>query len=142
MKFKAMQTMIKKIMITSFIVMFCFTGIFAQKKTLKESVALGQQVYAANCTSCHMEGGEGVEGTFPPLVKSPYVTGDTKRLITILVKGQSGEITVHGKLYNMEMASQEHLSDEEIADVLNYIRQSWGNKAKKMIMAAEVKTQR
>src|SRR5204862_7845011 len=116
--------------------------IFAQKKTLKESVALGQQVYSANCTSCHMEGGEGVEGAFPPLIKSPYVTGDTKRLIAILVKGQSGEITVHGKQYNMEMPSQGNLSDEEIADVLNYIRQSWGNRAKKMITAAEVKTQR
>lgn len=114
------------------------TFLFAQEKSLKTSIESGQQVYLANCLSCHMEGGEGVEGTFPPLVKSEFVTGDVKRLITIILKGQSGEITVNGKSYSMEMPAQSHLSDEEVADVANYIRNSWGNQSKKAVMVSEV----
>lgn len=113
-----------------------YTG-FSQDAA-KESIDRGHQVYLNNCISCHMENGEGVEGTFPPLTKNEYITGDTKRLISIILQGQTGEITVNGKAYNMEMPAQSHLSDEEVADVLNYIRNSWGNKAKKPIAAAEV----
>jgi mono/diheme cytochrome c family protein len=133
--------MIKNAMLGS--LLFCITGCFAQKKTaIKESIDRGQQVYSINCISCHMEKGEGVEGTFPPLVQSGYVTGDTKRLINIILQGQSGEIVVNGKTYNMDMPAQSHLSDEEVADVLNFIRTSWGNKSKKVITAADVKPER
>ena len=111
---------------------------FSQEKALKASIENGQQVYLSNCMSCHMEGGEGVEGTFPPLVKTEYVTGDVKRLIGIILKGQTGEITVNGKSYNMEMPAQGHLSDEEVADVANYIRNSWGNQSKKAVTQADV----
>jgi nitrite reductase (NO-forming) len=127
-----------------FIICFsaCYTVSFAQKESLKESISRGQDVYLSNCMTCHMENGEGVEGTFPPLVKTDFVTGDTKKLIGIILKGQSGEITVNGKTYNMEMPSQSHLSDDEIADVSNYIRNSWDNKAKKAVTPAEVKASR
>jgi mono/diheme cytochrome c family protein len=108
----------------------------------KESIDRGKEVYSVNCVSCHMENGEGVEGTFPPLVKSDYVSGDTKRLINIALQGQTGEIVVNGKTYNMDMPAQSHLSDEEVADVLNYIKSSWGNKTKKAVVAADVKVLR
>jgi mono/diheme cytochrome c family protein len=122
----------------------CALAIFSAShaQTLKESIDRGKEIYSGNCSSCHMEKGEGVEGTFPPLVKSSYVTGDTGQLINILLQGQSGEITVDGKSYSMDMPAQSHLSDEEIADVLNFIRSSWGNKTKKAVLAADVKEKR
>jgi nitrite reductase (NO-forming) len=136
-----------KHMLRSFYLMIGFTvgsyfSVLAQDQVLKESIDRGQQVYLANCMSCHMENGEGIEGTFPPLIKSEYVSGDTKRLIKIILEGQTGEITVNGKTYNMDMPAQGHLSDEEVADVLNYIRNSWDNKSKKSISPSDIKALR
>jgi nitrite reductase (NO-forming) len=74
-----------------------------------------------------MEQGEGIEHVYPPLAKSDYLMADKKRSILTTMNGLSGEITVNNKVYNMEMASF-GLTDEEISDVLNYIRNSWGNK--------------
>jgi mono/diheme cytochrome c family protein len=114
------------------------TTALAQEKTLKASIENGQQIYLGNCMSCHMENGEGVEGAFPPLIKNEFVNGDVKRLAGIILKGQTGEITVNGKSYNMEMPAQAHLSDEEVADVANYIRNTWGNECKKAVTVSEV----
>jgi mono/diheme cytochrome c family protein len=125
---------------TIFFALTIFSTSYAQ--SLKESIDRGKEIYSNNCSSCHMEKGEGVEGTFPPLVKSSYVTGDTGQLINIMLQGQTGEITVDGKTYTMDMPAQSHLSDEEIADVLNFIRSSWGNKTKKAVLAADVKGKR
>jgi mono/diheme cytochrome c family protein len=111
---------------------------FGQDPKLKESIDRGQQIYSANCISCHQENGEGIEGTFPTLIKAEFVTGEVARLVKIIAQGQSGEIKVNGTTYNMEMPSQGHLSDEEIADVANYIRNSWGNKSKKAVEATDV----
>jgi mono/diheme cytochrome c family protein len=127
-------------------IVFCFltaaiSPSLAQDK-LGESVTRGQQVYLSNCMSCHMENGEGVEGAFPPLIKTDYVTGDITQLVNIILNGQSGEIKVNGNVYNMDMPAQSHLSDEEIADVANYIRNSWGNKSKKMVSPEIIKALR
>jgi mono/diheme cytochrome c family protein len=94
---------------------------------LKGSVARGQGVYQTYCTSCHMEKGEGLEGVYPPLAKSDYLMADKKRSIAQVIKGITGEIKVNGKVYNMDMMGFE-LSDQETSDVLNYIRNSFGNK--------------
>lgn len=94
---------------------------------LKVSIERGKSVYEAQCMSCHMSEGEGLEGVFPPLVKSPNLTFKEKMVQTIL-KGIRGTILVSGKEYNGEMASVA-LSDQETADVINYVRNSFGNKA-------------
>lgn len=94
---------------------------------LKASMTRGQEVYTANCVSCHMEKGEGMEGVFPPLAKSNYLMADKKRSIVQIIKGVSGPIKVNGVEYNGEMAAID-LSDQEISDVLNYVRNSFGNK--------------
>jgi mono/diheme cytochrome c family protein len=120
----------------------CCTICGAQERVLTKSISRGKEIYLTNCISCHMERGEGIEGTFPPLVKTEYVMGEEKRLIDILLKGQSGDIVVGGKPFSMEMPAQGHLSDEEVADVLNYIRNSWGNKAEKAISPSQVRGQR
>lgn len=93
---------------------------------LKASIARGESIYAAQCASCHMTGGEGLEDIYPPLAKSDYLMADKTRSIREVIHGVSGEITVNGKVYNSFMSGLA-LTDEEVSDVLNYIRNSWGN---------------
>ncbi|HYI77537.1 MAG TPA: cytochrome c [Chryseolinea sp.] len=111
-----------------------------QKFDLKASIERGKEVYDINCTSCHMEKGEGLEGAFPPLAKSDYLMADKARSIRQILNGASGEMVVNGKTYNGEMPAMD-LTDEQVSDVLNYVRNSWGNKGA-AVTPAEVKAQR
>jgi nitrite reductase (NO-forming) len=104
---------------------FCFSQ--KQKFDLKSSITRGKEVYIAQCMSCHMEQGEGIEDVYPPLAKADYLMADKQRSIDNILHGVSGEIVVNGKTYNMEMTALD-LSDQDVSDVLNYIRNSWGNK--------------
>lgn len=115
---------------------------FQQKKPydLKASMARGEQLYISYCLSCHMDQGQGIEGVYPPLAKSDYLMADKKRSIQQILYGVSGEIKVNGKTYNLEMTGFD-LTDEETADVLNYIRNSWGNKGA-VVTPEEVRTAR
>jgi nitrite reductase (NO-forming) len=94
---------------------------------LPASVERGKIVYESNCVSCHMADGKGLEGAFPPLAGTKRLT-DKARLVKIVVNGTSGPMEVNGTTYDMEMMPL-NLSDKEIMDVLNYVRNSWGNKA-------------
>ena len=98
-----------------------------QKFDLEASIARGKDIYAIQCMSCHMENGEGVPDVFPPLAKSDYLMADKKRSIQQTLNGVSGEITVNGKTYMGDMPPVQ-LSDTEASDVLNFVRNSWGNK--------------
>jgi mono/diheme cytochrome c family protein len=98
-----------------------------QAFNLKESIARGKEIYVAYCISCHMEQGTGVENTYPPLVKSDYLMADKKRSILQVLNGANGEMKVNGKIYNAPMTGFD-LTDEQVSDVLNYSRNSWGNK--------------
>ena len=104
-----------------------FLFAFLQQDTLSASVERGKTVYESNCMSCHMVDGAGLEGAFPPLANTDRLK-DKARLVKIVVNGLSGPIEVKGTQYDMEMTPVS-LSDQEIMDVLNYIRNSWGNKA-------------
>jgi len=106
-----------------------FFAAFKQKPAfdLKASVARGREVYGSYCITCHMEKGEGIEGVYPPVAKSDYLMADKKRSINITLKGLTGEIKVNGVTYNADMTSAD-LNDQEVSDVLNYIRNSFGNK--------------
>lgn len=108
---------------------------------LKASIARGQEVYASYCITCHMEQGEGIETVYPPLAKSDYLMADKKRSIVVTLKGLSGDIKVNGKTYSGEMTGFD-LTDQEVSDVLNYIRNSFGNKAKDPVKPEEVKATR
>ncbi|MEO8473985.1 MAG: cytochrome c [Chryseolinea sp.] len=105
-----------------------FSYTTAQKFDLKASTERGKEIYATQCITCHQEQGEGIEGVYPPIAKSDYLMADKKRSIQQLLKGLSGEIKVNGKGYDGVMNSFETLSDAEISDVLNYVRNSFGNK--------------
>jgi nitrite reductase (NO-forming) len=115
---------------------------FIQPEDLAKSVAKGKSVYANNCMNCHMEDGKGIANAFPPLAKSDYLKKPAKDLIAVVLKGQSGEVKVNGVMYNGNMPAQDYLTDEEIADVLNYVSNSWGNKNLKPILPSQVKQQR
>lgn len=97
------------------------------KFDLKASIARGQDVYTTYCMTCHQEQGEGIEDIYPPLSKSDYLMADINRSIIRVLKGVTGEMKVNGKTYNTEMVGLD-LSPEETSDVLNYIRNSFGNK--------------
>lgn len=97
-----------------------------QKFDLKASVLRGKEVYIAQCMSCHLEQGEGIEAVYPPLAKSDYLMADKRRSIDNVLHGVTGEIVVNGKPYNMDMVGFD-LADQDVSDVLNYIRNSWGN---------------
>lgn len=103
---------------------------------LTKSIQRGYEVYADFCIQCHLGNGKGSE-TVPPLAASDWLLNKRKESIHAVKYGQSGPITVNGKIYN-GMMSPMGLTDEEVADVMNYIMNSWGNKQTKMITISEV----
>ncbi len=74
-----------------------------------------------------MSEGDGIEGAFPPLANSDYLMADKIRSINILLKGLNEKIVVNEKEYTMAMPKMDYMSDRQIADVLNFVRNSWGN---------------
>lgn len=101
----------------------------------------GNALYKQICASCHQTDGSGVPRLNPPLIKTQYVLGDKKRLIKVLLLGLNEEVEIEGEYYSNPMPSQATLTDQEIADVLTFVRSSFGNKAS-AITAAEVKAVR
>lgn len=87
----------------------------------------GQVLYQAHCSSCHKTDGTGSRAMYPPLAKSDYFAGNPRRLVAVVMEGLSGPITVNGARYDQIMPTISYLSDEEIASVLTYVLNSWGN---------------
>ncbi len=87
----------------------------------------GRQVYLKNCFICHQITGQGVPGSYPPLAKSDFLMADKERAIRIGCEGIGGEIVVNGIKYDGNMPVV-ILNDQDVADVLTFVRNSWGNK--------------
>ncbi|GAA5494370.1 hypothetical protein Rhal01_00530 [Rubritalea halochordaticola] len=99
-----------------------------KKLPLSASAKRGAKVYeAATCIACHQPNGDGVPGAFPPLNGSEWLSRNHEDSIKVVLKGLNGPIKVKGKEFNGGMPAQESLSDQEIADVLSYVRNSWDN---------------
>lgn len=102
-----------------------------------DPLVLGKKQYAAACITCHMPDGNGLPNVYPPLVGAEWVIGSEERLISIVLHGLKGPVTVKGHTYNaaaMPAFGQVagggyNWSDEKIAAVLTYIRHEWGNGA-------------
>lgn len=95
-----------------------------------DPIARGRRVYAQQCASCHQPDGSGVPGVYPPMFNSIWVTDSKIKPTAILLNGLIGEIEVAGNIYNGNMpAFGGILSDRDIAAVLTFIRQEWGNQA-------------
>ncbi len=105
---------------------------------LSGSIAAGKGIYMATCFACHQATGMGVPGAFPPLAGTPYVKDDDRRLVAIVLKGIVGAITVDGKIYatgmpNPMLTFPQLKDDKNVADVLNYVRNNFGNKNERAI---------
>ena len=109
----------------------------AKKAAVVVTKAPGQLIYEQNCLTCHQANGSGVPNLNPPLRGTDWVLGDKTRLINVLLKGLQGQ-EVEGDVYDNAMPAHDFLTDTQIADVLTYIRSSFGNKAD-AITAEEVK---
>ena len=126
------------LLISGLLIAASAAGLFAQtnKPDLKQQIANGKVIYEANCMSCHMEQGEGLEGVYPPLAKSDYLLADKKRAMRQILYGASGPMKVNGKTYEGEMQGFE-LTDAELSDLMNYLLHSFGNKGA-VVTPAEV----
>jgi nitrite reductase (NO-forming) len=96
-------------------------------RTKEERIELGKNLYSRSCIACHQADGTGLANAFPPLAQSDFLNADETRAINIVLKGLSGEITVNGKTFNSSMPAQV-LDDDQIANVLTFVYNSWGNK--------------
>jgi len=89
----------------------------------------GEEVYNSFCLACHQKDGSGNPGMYPPLNETKTVNGNKEKLIEIVLEGLSGEIEVKGRMYDQVMVPHNFLTDQQIAVVLTYIRNSFGNSA-------------
>jgi mono/diheme cytochrome c family protein len=105
------------------------------------SMQRGNEVYTQVCAACHQKNGGGVRGLNPPLIKTEYVLGDKTRLINIILKGLNQPIEIDDEEYTNAMPPQPQLTDQQIADVLTFVRNSFSNKAS-AVTPAEVKAVR
>ena len=89
----------------------------------------GEKLYAAQCASCHQPTGLGQPGVYPPLAGSDWVAGDDARIIKIVLAGLAGEVQVKGNTYNNMPNIGAGLKDAQVAHIVTYVRQAWGNTA-------------
>jgi nitrite reductase (NO-forming) len=95
--------------------------------TREQQVKAGEVLFKGTCSACHQDTGAGLPGVFPPLAKSDYLLADRKRAIAVVLNGLSGPVTVNGTAYNSVMPPMSQLNDDEVANILTYALNSWGN---------------
>ena len=93
----------------------------------EQQMASGKDLYLKHCSACHQPTGQGLPGAFPPLANSDYLLEDRERAIEIALSGKSGPITVNGQEFNSVMPNMGYLTDSDIADILTYVHNAWGN---------------
>lgn len=101
----------------------------SDEKPTNEILLKGKALYQTNCAACHQGNGAGIPGTHPPLAQTGWVLGSKEKLINVVLKGLQDRIRVHGEVYDGVMPAQPHLKDDEVAAILTYIRNSFGNEA-------------
>ena len=127
----------KSLIISYFLFVFVQFISLQQSKPIEQSIVDGEEIYQDFCIQCHLGNGEGVIGIYPPLANSDYLFDDIDRSIRNIKYGLSGPIIVNDKEYNTVMLNN-GLDDEEVADVMNYILNSWGNRTDEVITKERV----
>tara|TARA_A100000164_G_scaffold336318_1_gene329000 strand:+ start:107 stop:523 length:417 start_codon:yes stop_codon:yes gene_type:complete len=120
-----------------FFILAIFSYFLNPQKNKADSIKMGGEIYNDLCYRCHGLDGIGQDDMIPPLKSSDYLLNNIELSIAGLKYGLKGEIIVNGKKYNGYMAYQ-GLENDEIADVMNYILNQWGNNSKKFITTLEV----
>jgi nitrite reductase (NO-forming) len=95
--------------------------------SLQDQVHAGQELFAGTCSVCHQANGAGLPGVFPPLAKSDFLAADPKRAMDVVLRGLSGKLKVNGADYDSVMPPMNQLTDDEVANILTYVLNSWGN---------------
>jgi nitrite reductase (NO-forming) len=95
--------------------------------TKEQRFEAGAVLYNGTCSVCHQNSGEGMTSVFPPLAGSDYLMADKRRAIEVVLNGLTGPVTVNGQEYNSVMPPMSQLADDEIANILTYVLNSWGN---------------
>jgi mono/diheme cytochrome c family protein len=113
----------------------------ATDPALAASLTRGAVVYKNVCITCHQADGGGLPPINPPLIKTTYVLGDKARLAHIVLAGLAEPLEIDGEDYKQHMPAQNYLTDQQVADVLTYVRNNFGNKAS-AVQVAEVKAVR
>jgi mono/diheme cytochrome c family protein len=127
-----------KIIVLIYLLSFgIFSSLLFQNKTKKESIKAGSEIYQDFCLQCHLSSGIGVSGVFPPLKASDYLLENTNLSIAGIKYGLRGKIIVNNEEYDGIMVRQ-GLDNEEVADVMNYILNEWGNKTSAFITPNQV----
>ena len=98
-------------------------------QNFKKSFDRGKALYAQHCMVCHQEDGNGVPNLNPPIRKTEYVNGDKTRLINILLKGLNEPIEIDGEEYSNPMPAFNYLNNQQVADILTFIRNHFDNKS-------------
>ena len=122
----------QRICITVFVVFLCIAGASAQSsnKLVAASAARGKTVYLQRCMVCHQADGGGVPKLNAPLDGSSSVNStNIAKLVKYIVKGFNDRVEIDGEFYENAMPAAADLTDQQIADVLTFIRNSWTNKA-------------
>ena len=131
--------------IVTVLLFFSIATVSAQKQgppDLKRSLDAGKVVYMQRCLTCHQKDGGGVPHLNAPLDgATAVVAADKAKLIRIVLKGMVDRVEIDGEYYNNNMPPHSDLKDQQIADVLTFIRSNWTNKAS-AVSAAEVKAVR
>ena len=109
--------------------------------TKEQRVAAGAVLYNGTCSVCHQQDGAGLAGVFPALANSDYLMADTERAIAVVLNGLTGEVVVNGNTFNSVMPPMSQLNDDEIANILTFALNSWGNDGD-TVSAEEVATVR
>ena len=100
----------------------------ASARSIEERMAAGEKLYAAHCAACHQANGQGLTSAFPPLAGSDYLAdGGPAAVIKVVLNGLTGPITVNGKEFNSVMPNLSYLSDSDVADIVTFVFNSWGN---------------
>lgn len=117
------------------------TSSSASVNSLKASITRGQVVYAKYCLTCHQADGSGVPYMNPPLIRTKWTLGSKTVMIQQILKGSSGKVEIDGDTFKNTMPPLKTLTDQQIADVLTYVRNNFENKAS-AVTTAEVKAVR
>lgn len=112
-----------------FMSVICFIGACQSEEEINYDryYTTGKQLYESRCGNCHNNDGSGLALLYPPLTDTTYLKSNKNKLACIIKNGLNGEITVGGKTYNGQMPAQQDLSDIEIAEIITYITNSFGN---------------
>jgi len=107
---------------------------------VKAQIAAGEVLFKGTCSVCHQAEGQGLPGVFPPLARSDFLMADKRRAVEIVLNGLTGPVTVNDAKYSSIMPPMSQLNDDEVANILTYVRNAWGNQGEAVSVAEVAET--